>query len=211
MKRWISKNVWLATAAALVLLLSDCGGSRPVKYYILDITPAPATESEPLPVTLSVGRIATTQLYRADRLVYGWGPVELGTYEYERWAEPPANMMQDLLITSLRASHQYRSVSRMTSTLRADYIVRGHLLSLYSVEKPQLAARFSLQVELFDPKSGMTVWSDSYSHDEPVNGKKVPDVIEALDRAVQGGIQQLTTNMGQYVANHLPSQAAAAH
>lgn len=201
---------YASTVAGIALLLSACGGSRPVKYYVLDVAPAsaPAASAQPLPVTLLVGRIATTQLYRADRLVFGSGPVELGTYEYERWAESPADMIQDVLIVSLRASGQYRSVSRMTSSTRADYIVRGRLFGLYEVDKPQLAGRFSLQIELFDPKTGMNVWSDNYSHDEPVSGKKVPDVVEALDKAVRVGIQQLTTNMGEYISTHLPATAA---
>jgi ABC-type uncharacterized transport system auxiliary subunit len=197
------------TFAGIALLLSACGGSRPVKYYVLDVAPPPAGSAQPLPVTLLVGRIATTQLYRADRLVYGSGPVLLGTYEYERWAESPADMIQDILISSLRASGQYRSVSRMTSSMRADYVVRGRLFGLYDVEdKSQIAARFSMQLDLFDPKSGMTVWSGNYSHDEPVSGKKVSDVVEALDKNVRGGIQQLTTDMSGYVSTHLP---AAAH
>jgi ABC-type uncharacterized transport system auxiliary subunit len=210
MKRRIQTTTLAAGIAGIFFALCGCGASRPVKYYVLDVNAPPAASSQPLPVTLLVGRIVTTQLYRADRLVYGSGPVMLGTYEYERWAESPADMIQDSLITSLRASGQYRSVSRMGSSMRADYIVRGHLFSLYEVDnKPGLAARFSMQLDLFDPKNGMTVWSDNYSHDEPVSGKKVADVVEGLDKAVRGGIQQLTTNMGAYISGHLPAQGAS--
>ena len=112
-------------------ILCACGASRPVAYYVLDIEPPQDTPAAKLPVALAVGRIATTHLYRDDRLVYGSGPVELGTYEYERWAEPPAEMIQDILIAYLRGTGQYRSVSRLTSSLRPDYIVRGRLLCLY--------------------------------------------------------------------------------
>lgn len=198
-----------AGIASALLVLIGCGGSRPVKYYVLDVNAPPAAASEKLPVTLLVGRIATTQLYRADRLVFGSGPVQLGTYEYERWAESPADMIQDILITSLRGSGQYRSVSRMSSSLRADYIVRGRLFSLYEVDKPQLAARFSAQLDLFDSKTGMTVWSDTYTHDEPVSGKSVADVVEGLDKVVRIGVQQLTMNMSEYIGAHLPAQSAA--
>jgi ABC-type uncharacterized transport system auxiliary subunit len=189
-------------------MLSNCGASRGVNYYVLD-SDAPVTSGTPataaqFPVTLVVGRIATNHLYRDDRLVYGSGPVELGTYEYQRWAEPPAEMIEDILVASLRATGQYRSVSRMASSLRADYIVRGRLIGLYEVDKPKMAARFAVQLELFDPKSAMTVWTDSYSHDEPVDGKKITDVVEALDRNVRTGMQQLTASLGQYFALHLP-------
>lgn len=192
---------------AITALLSACGASRPVKYYVLDVDMPPAASPQPLPVTLLVGRITATHLYRDDRLVFGSGPVEFGTYEYERWAEAPADMIQDILVTSLRSTGQYRSVSKMASTMRADYIVRGRLFSLYEVAKP-LSGRFSVELDLFDPKAGMIVWSGSYSHDEPVSGKRVENVVEALDKSVQTGMQQLTANMGQYIASHPPQQAA---
>jgi ABC-type uncharacterized transport system auxiliary subunit len=199
--------------AALVVLLAGvaagCGASRPVKYYVLDIGPAPATSpSAQVPVTLLVSHITASHLYRDDRLVYGSGTVELGTYEYERWAEPPAELMQDMVISSLRASGNYRSVSRISSNLRGDYIVRGHLYALDEVESQGLAARFSFQLELFDPKSGATLWSSAYTHDEPVNGKKVSDVVEALDRDVRAGLTQLTGELGQYFASHPPQTAS---
>jgi len=205
-----TRRIWpTVLVLAALSILSACSASRPVKYYVLDVDPLPANPGPPFPVTLIVGRIMANELYRADRLVYGWGPAELGTFEYERWAESPADMVQDILIASLRETHQYRSVSRISSSLRGidpDYIVRGRLLGLYEVDKPSLVARFSVQLELFQPKTGMTLWSDSYSHDEPVQSKTVPAVVEALDKNVHVGMQQLTESLGQYFASHPPQE-----
>ncbi len=199
--------------AAIVLVLSGviaaCGGSRPVKYYVLDIGPAPPmSASAQFPITLLVSRITASHLYRDDRLVYGSGTVQLGTYEYERWAEPPAELMQDMVITSLRGSGSYRAVSRISSHMRGDYIVRGHLYALDEVQSPGLASRFSFQLELFDPKSEATVWAGTYTHDEPVNGKKVSDVVEALDRNVRAGLTQLASELNQYFASHPPQTSS---
>jgi ABC-type uncharacterized transport system auxiliary subunit len=194
----------------LVGICSACGASRPVKYYVLDSGPAPVNASPAqLPITLLVTRITAPLLYRDDRLVFGSGSVRLGTYEYERWAESPAEMVQGMLVSSLRASGQYRSVAQVSSSFRGDYIVRGHLYALDEVDKPDLAGRFSLEIELFDPKVGETLWTSSYSHDEPVSGKTVTDVVEALDKNVHAGLQQLTANLGQYFAGHPPHSAGA--
>jgi ABC-type uncharacterized transport system auxiliary subunit len=199
--------------AALILLIAGvvagCGASRPVKYYVLDIGPTPANSASPqFPVTLLVSRITAATLYRDDRLVYGSGKVQLGTYEYQRWAAPPAEMIQDMLIGTLRASGTYRSVSRISSSVRGDYVIRGHLYALDDILAPGLTARFSLQLELFDPKSGTTLWSSSYSHDEPVTGKAVADVVEAQDRNVNAGLSQLTGQLSQYFASHPPQTAS---
>lgn len=201
--------------ALLIILAAGitaaCGASRPVKFYVLDTGAPAAPESSPerFPIRLLVGRVTASHLYRDDRLVYGSGPVQLGTYEYQRWAEPPAGMIQDMLIRSLQSTGAYRSVSGLRSNARGDYIVRGHLYALDEVEGPDLAARFSFQMELFDPKTNATIWSDSYAHDEPVTGKKVSDVVEALDRNVSAGLAQLTSHLGQYFAAHPPEQSAA--
>lgn len=199
--------------AALMILVAasaaSCGGSRPIKYYVLDAGPAPAVSAAPqIPVTLLVSRVTAAHLYRDDRLVYGANDVQLGTYEYQRWAEPPAGMMEDLVIKTLRASGSYRSVSRIASNVHGDYIVRGQLFSLDEVQSPGLSARFSFEMELYDPKTSATVWSGSYTHDEPVNGKSVSDVVEALDRNVKAGLTQLIGELGQYLASHPPQSAS---
>jgi ABC-type uncharacterized transport system auxiliary subunit len=126
--------------------------------------------------------------------------VELGTYPDHRWAEVPTEMLETMLTQSLRAKGKFRSVGRLGSRARGDYILRGHLYSLEEVDSPSLVARFSLSLELFQPKTGNVVWSQSYSHDEPVSKKTVPAVVEALRQDVLAGIDQLTNSLGAYIS-----------
>src|SRR5260370_35396071 len=93
----------------MVGLVTGCGDARQVKYYQLTV-PAEAGDIEKadaVPVSLLVGGMVTSHLYREDRIVYGNGPEQLGTYEYQRWAEPPAEMIQEVLLRKLRATHHY--------------------------------------------------------------------------------------------------------
>lgn len=201
---------------ALILLLpwiaAGCGSARPVKFYVLDVGAVPSNPaSAQFPITLLVSRVAASHLYRDTRVVFGSGPVELGTYENERWAETPADMIQTALVSSLRATGQYKSVSRIGSKALGDYVLRSSLDSLYEVDKPQFLARFSIHVELFDRKAGATVWTSRYSHDEPINGKSVADVVEALDRNVRAGMQQITGELAQYFSSHPPPPPPAAN
>jgi len=189
-------------------IAAGCGISRPMNYYVLETPTPPEQPAEPeFPVTLLVARVTSSELYREDRLVFSSSPVELGTYEYQRWAEPPVDMIQDELIASLRATAQFRAVSRVASNTRGDYVLRTHLYALDEVDKPQMAAHFSIQLELYDLKSASTVWSDSYSHDEPVSGKKVDDVVEALNQDVKDGMNQVASHLTQYFASHPPAKS----
>ena len=191
--------------AVLVAGLTACGGaSRPNKYYQLQVPVAspPAAGSNPYPVALLVGRLTAPHLYRDARIVYRTGSEQLGTYQYHRWAEPPTEMLEAILMRLLRESGRYRTVQLLRSNARGDYVVRGRLHSLEELAGRAPAARVMLEIELYEVKTGTTVWSQFYSHDEPVNGKEVAAVVEALDRNVQRGLAQITAGIDRYFSSH---------
>lgn len=190
---------------AAIIVTANCGAARPVKFYTLNPAPVPepsvSVENDaPLPVTILIGRITASHLYLDSPIVYSSGSVELGTYPDHRWAEVPTEMLETMLTQSLRAKGKFRSVGRLGSRAKGDYILRGHLYSLEEVDSPSLVARFSLALELFQPKTGNVVWSQSYSHDEPVNKKTVSAIVEALRQDVLAGIDQLTNSLDSYVS-----------
>jgi ABC-type uncharacterized transport system auxiliary subunit len=129
--------------------------------------------------------------------------VELGVDEYHRWTESPTEMIEQLLVEHLRRSGQYKSVQRISSTARGDFLLRGHLESLNEMDEPAgIKARFDIRLELFDQKAGNVVWTGSYSHDEPVAKKSVTEVVESLQKTVNAGLDQLTGSLSQYFAAH---------
>ena len=188
----------------LALLLSACGASRPNKYYAIELPSSRPASSGTLPVSLLVGHIAAPHVFRDDRIVYRTGSTELGTYEYHRWVEPPTEMLEAMLIRLLRDSGRYQSVQMQRSNARGDFILRGRLTDLEEVSGPPVMARVALEIELYDVKDGATVWSQYYSYDEPVQGKQVSAVVEALTRNVHAGLQQITAGLDQYFASHPP-------
>jgi ABC-type uncharacterized transport system auxiliary subunit len=197
------QSILTILTAGLLAGLAACGAARPLKYYSLEPQEASATPgTNAYPVTLLVGRIQAPHLFRDDRIVYRTGDVQLGTYEYDRWSEPPVEMLEGILLQTLRNSGKYRGVERLGSTARGDLIVRGHLLALEEVDNPGIAARLTMDLELYDPKAGSTLWTQSYSHDEPVSSKEVPAVIEAMDHNVKAGMAALTSGMAGYFASH---------
>jgi len=200
--RWML-GVTAATLLACVILAA-CGAARPIKYYRIapETTNAPAAAS-PYPITLILGQISAPNLFRDERIVYSHGSVEMGTYEDHLWTEPPPEMIENMLLESLRASGQYRTVERISSNARGDYILRGRLMAFNEVDLAQVEAHFALELELFDRKAGAVVWTQTYSHDEPANGKTISAVVEALQTNVREGLRQLTSSLNQYFASQL--------
>jgi ABC-type uncharacterized transport system auxiliary subunit len=182
--------------------MTSCVSAKSPRYYRLNLVPVGQASASPFQVSVLVGRLTAPRILRDDRVVYGMSDVELGVDEYHRWTEPPTEMIEDLLVQRLRHSGQYKSVQRISSTARGDYLLRGHLTSLNEVDDPSgIKARFNIQLELFDQKSGSVVWTSSYSHDEPVEKKTVTAVVESLQKTVNAGIEQLTAALAQYFAS----------
>jgi ABC-type uncharacterized transport system auxiliary subunit len=188
----------------LVCLATGCTSARAPHYYRINLAPAaPQSGAAPIPVSILVGRLTAPRVLRDDRVVYGMSDVELGVDEYHRWTESPSEMTAELLVEKLRRSGQYKSVQHISSTARGDYLLRGHLSAMNEVNDPSgLKARFEVQLELFDQKSGSVVWTDKYSQDEPVEKKTVTAVVEALQKNVNTGLNQLTGSLAQYFTSH---------
>jgi ABC-type uncharacterized transport system auxiliary subunit len=181
-------------------MLNGCSAARPSKFYQLTAASGQASGADPSPyaVTLLLGPVTSSHLYRDDHIVYTSNGQAMGTYEYHRWAEPPPEMIDDLLLRELRLSGRYQHVYSLRSDVRGDYLLHGHLYDFREISGNGLAARVSFEFELRDSKTRATVWTGSNTHDEPVAGKDVPAVVAALDRNVQNGLHEITASLEQY-------------
>jgi ABC-type uncharacterized transport system auxiliary subunit len=194
-------------------ILNGCGAARPSKFYQLTLPndKTPGADPAPFPVTLLLGPITTSHLYRDDHIVYTSNGEAMGTYEYQRWAEPPSEMISDVLLRELQESERYQHVYSLRSDTRGDYVLRGRLYEFREISGSGLAARVAFEFELRDSKTGATVWSRSYSHDEPVKGKNVSAVVAAMDRNVQSGLSEVLEGLDQYFSTRTAVASTAAH
>ena len=194
-------------------MLNGCGAARPSKFYQLTAASGRASGADPSPyaVTLLLGPVTSSHLYRDDHIVYTSNGQAMGTYEYQRWAEPPSEMIDDVLLRELRFSGRYQHVYSLRSDVRGDYLLHGHLYDFREISGNGLAARVAFEFELRDFKTGNTVWTRYYSHDEPVDGKDVPAVVAALNRNVASGLSELREGLDLYFSTHTAVPSTGAH
>jgi ABC-type uncharacterized transport system auxiliary subunit len=188
----------LILVSVVAILINGCGSGRPIHYYTMDLPPAPEPSTGAYPVTLLIGRINAPELLRDEPMVYRSGPNEIGTYQYHQWAEPPTEMVRDMLIRQLRASGKYQAVDRVGSSVSGEYVLHGKLYDFEEVDGSSIAALVSMEFELYDRKTGRTVWTHYYSHTTPVEGKQVPDVVSALNQDLAQGLRGLTSGLNAY-------------
>lgn len=181
-------------------IIAGCGAARPSMYYQLTVPSegGPGSDRTPYPVSLVIGPITSPQLYEEEQIVYSSAAQAMGTYQYHRWAESPTAMIGDVLLRELLVSGRYRNVNSRSSDVRGDYLLSGRLYDFREIDGSPLVARVAFEFELRDSETGTMVWKHYYSHDEPVNGKEVTDVVGAMNRNVMSGLEEMRVSLEQY-------------
>jgi ABC-type uncharacterized transport system auxiliary subunit len=129
----------------------------------------------------------------------------MGTYEYQQWAEPPTEMLVNVLLRELQVSGRYRAVDVLRSNSHGDFTLYGRLYEFKEVSGATLLARLTVDFELRETKTGSIVWTHYYSHDEPVSGKDISAVVAALDRNSQRGMVEVKSSLEQYFSTRSPN------
>ncbi len=186
--------------------LASCGATRPNKYYALE-APADVPVAGPtFPVSLLVGRVTAPHLYRDDRIVFRHASGEMGAYETQRWAEPPPDMIEAIVLRSLRASGKFRSVQNLRSNAHGSHVVRGRLAELSEVAEGSAvhSARVELEFELYDQEAGAVVWSHAYREEQAVTGGDFTGLVGTINSIVNHIVGQATSEIEQYFAKNPP-------
>jgi ABC-type uncharacterized transport system auxiliary subunit len=206
----LTSEITVSLLALAVVLAAGCGAARPSNYYQLTVPAdsAPVANSNPLPITLLIGRLTAPALYREDQIVYSSGGENMGTYEYQKWSEPPTEMIAEVMLRQFRASGRYHGVYTLRSDIHGDFLLHGHLYDFKEVGGNPLVARVTMELELREIKTSAVVWTHFYTHDELANGKDVGAVVAALNKNVQQGIAEFRASLDQYFAEHPPAQPA---
>jgi len=183
----------------VVMALSGCGTGPPIHYYTVAIPAAPDPSTYIYPVTLLVGRIEAPAILQNGLIAYRTGVNEVGTYQYRRWVESPADMLKTNLIRLLRASGDYQSVTELGSASGGAFVVRGNLYDFEEVDSgANIAALVSMEFTLYDRKTGLSLWSHFYSQSEPVQGNEISAVVAAMDRNLERGLKEVSAGLADY-------------
>lgn len=184
------------------LTLSGCGSTKPIRYYTIQSPTAPALPNGTHAVSLLVAGISGSEIFRRSPIAYRIGANEIGSYQYSQWAEPPVEIIQNSLIRLLLASGNYQSVASFSSASGGQFVVRGRLNDFEEVDGANITGLVSMEFDLYDRKSGKVVWSHSYSQSEPVQGKEISAIVQALDINLDRGLKEVAAGLNQYFATN---------
>jgi ABC-type uncharacterized transport system auxiliary subunit len=136
--------------------------------------------------------------------------VEVGFYEYHRWAEPPNDSVTKALADQLTRRHVFRSVEVSDGGQKTDFVLKGSIDRLQEVDyMGAVRVQVSISAELEDPVQGRTIWSSAASTERVVAKGDVQAVVAAMSQASQQSILRLTTDVTKFVQLNRPGPASS--
>jgi len=192
--------------------LAGCGTPKPIKFYAVQTPIVPASRTPAYAVDLVVSRLSAPAILQSSPIVYRTGANEVGTYTYHHWTDAPTGMVQDKLIQLLRKNGEFRSVypseSRTGGTTKGEgFVLRGRLYEFTEVDGASIQGLVSMEFELYDRSTSKVVWTHFYSQAEPVPAKEVPAVVQAIDRNLDRGLNEVVADLSKYLAANPPGKS----
>jgi len=196
------------TAALMgALVLAGCGSVRYPTTYVLNLPPA---APQPGHSPGGLGAVAIRELRCPEflcegRIVYRNGPVEVGFYQYHRWAMNPREAITQYLEDGLRAQSIFRSVGAYERGSETAYVLSGTLERLEEVDVGRnVRAVCTISAHLLDTGTRSVVWSHTASESIVVEKRNVGGVVSSLSAASRIVADRLLRSM----AEELPAMLA---
>lgn len=187
-------------ALALLLPLAGCGllPDKPIaqaSYRLEPALPQAVSADTVLPLTLQVQKPIAAGSYDTDQIAYRRAPYRIDYYTQSRWAEPPAEMLGELMARALENAGLYRVVLGPSARLPADLRLASELTALEHVIRDSSTTqgsevRLAMRLQLIEAKSARVLASQSFEIVRPAFTADAPGAVAAANEAVR---EALTT------------------
>jgi len=186
----------LAAAVLLGALASGCAlvtpAPPPPAKEVLLKTPAEVPQGESRVPVLVVLAPRSRPLYDSTRIAYRLQPYEIASFARHEWGEPPARMLQPLVMRTLQASHCCRAVVAAPYVGPTAFLLHTDLQDLFADFTLEPAAvQLSIHFALSDGVAGRIVATRDITVREPMTGKSPEATVAAANEAVAKAMLEL--------------------
>lgn len=190
--------------ASLLLLVfaGGCTSTPPVpedRFYRLDGVQPAATLTRPLLTGgLAVDGVQTDPLHGGRAILYSDSarPLQLQRYHYEFWADQPPRMLQQVLVSWLRATGVADSVAGDDDRAAA-WRLSAQLLKFEEVRGDNGATHVevTMQFSLSSTDSNRPLWTREYAQQRSVSGSQMYATAQAMQAALADLFAELQTDL----------------
>jgi len=152
------------------------------------------------PITLLVARPTASSGYDTRRMIYNCRPYEMKAFANNEWAGSPANLLQPVIVQSLRDTGRFRAVVAPPLSAHRDYLLKTNLVELRQDFTYQPSCLLmALQAELIDNKTRRVIASQIFSVKIPTYSNDPYGGVLAANRGTTLILNQLT----RFCSRHL--------
>jgi ABC-type uncharacterized transport system auxiliary subunit len=189
------------------LIIGCLGTGKPQFYkeaYLLDY-PAPVLEKrEKIDDTIRFGRFTVASVYNNLNMIFRQDNYALDSFNYNRWAVNPADMVADNLLRDLRESGFFRAAFSRYSVDEGRFILQGGVEEFYlRMDKKDNVAVISLEITLKDIKereaTRRILFQKKYHAEESLEGQTPRGFSQAMSRAMQKLSAEIMTDVYQAI------------
>jgi ABC-type uncharacterized transport system auxiliary subunit len=176
------------------ILITGCVSTgkpqAPVENYIVDY-PTPIFAKLPvIDDTIRVSRFTIATAYNNTGMITRQDNYYLDSFNYNRWAVNPADMVGDNFLRDLQASGYFRAALSRYAVDEGKYIVQGGIYEFYMrKDQGNNIAVLSLEITLKDIKQRDAVrrilFQKKYSREEALADQSPRGYCQAMSRALQ--------------------------
>jgi len=198
-----------AAARALVPLLAVFGGcaglhssAQPEQTYYLRAHPAvPAVAAAPLAVSLRVGHPAADPGLDSPHIMLVLADHRMNFFSGSRWPAPAPDMIEALVVATLRASGEWAVVEDSASPFPADYLLQPTVRRFEADYSAGAAPRVEV---VLDCAIGRRAANDviatfTASGSAPAQANRLGDVVTAFEQAGNAALAQLAQQAAEAV------------
>ncbi len=200
------RTSWHSGAVLLALLagLAGCfGGSTTVPADHFYRLPAPGNPAEGkassnslLTGDLAVARLKTSGLLQDRPILYiqSDSPLEVQRYYYHQWADTPANLVQDHMLSFLHNRSTAKRVTRAQARNNSEFLLRGRLLRFERVEQGGTTSA-AVEVELALYSHGSLCHQGRFQAVQKTKSDSLKQTVTALGLALEQIYEQFLSEI----------------
>ncbi|MDO5653602.1 MAG: ABC-type transport auxiliary lipoprotein family protein [Brachymonas sp.] len=199
------RHVGLGATVLAALLLSGCSlmpKGEPIETFLLPEHAAPpAFASPPTALALRINKPATGVRLSGHRIVVLPQDRQISVYKGAQWSDPPPVLVRNRLVDAFRTDGRIVRLSGDERLLMVDLELDTDLRTFQSEYRrgvPEVLVQ--LDARLIDPGLKRVVATRFFDIRQPVNGKEVPQVVEAFGRASDTLSAQVVEWVNSYAA-----------
>lgn len=191
------KNYHVAGLLLLSLCLVACSvfgpvTSEPATEYEISAVPNIVKHHKAQRGTIAVSLPVTSAMYQSNEMLYSTENYRINRFAKNRWVEPPAQMLQPLLIETLQKTGHFRAVIPLKALAKTDLVLNTQLFAFHQVFfKNSSLFRLMLRAQLVNEATGAIVTSRSFAIDVPATQQNPYGGVVAANGAVSSILTQL--------------------